>query len=498
MVIGRSPSVFVTVSVVSMLIVSGCSSNSNSGELSSPDLPSAITSQELSWAKCKPDTAVECSSINVPADYSNPAGETFRLRVARLASTGPNPRLMMTDPGGPGIAGVDDLIGSAEYFGNTFGPQYTVVSWDPRGVGASDPALKCLTDEQKTEIRNQVSNPQTTEQVAEAQRLGRLQGQACQDKFPAALPLIGTANTARDMDVIRQLLQAKKVTYVGFSYGTFIGATYASMFGQNLDRAVLDSAMNPALDYVQIRHDQAIGFTDSISRFAADCLAKGSDCPLTDDVASANSQINSVVLALNQKPYIGSDGHVLSGSRALGLIESSMYFPGDGWPRLREVLGPALKGNYAPLAQAAYSPALMVNPADSEYLGVMCIDFQTQRDATQPEQLAPEWNRELPISGGNSAWSLQPCETWPAAPVRTPAPSTAVDAGPILIMNNSHDPATPLPWAQALNEQLAGSSLLVNDAEGHIVTGHNECVMAVVKEFLVDEKQIPARINCAD
>ena len=127
----------------------------------------------------------------------------------------------------------------------------------------------------------------------------------------------------------------------------------------------------------------------------------------------------------------------------------------------------------------------MVNPADSEYLSVVCIDFATNRDPEKPKRLAPVWAMDSPLSGANRAWSLEPCETWPVPPVREPGPVDPIQAGPVLILNTTGDPATPLAWAQSLHGQIKNSTLVVAPAQGHIASSQNACAEDTLTAFLM-------------
>ncbi len=423
----------------------------------------------------------ECATLTVPFDYDHGDGPTFTLPLIRLASTSAQPRLLITNPGGPGIGGVADMRASHEYFA-AFTDLYTVVSFDPRGIAGSTPAITCLDERQRSAIFDQPSVP-VGDAVLHAEVLARGIGVSCQSRFADSLPHVGTGNVARDIDAIRAALGFEKLTYLGFSYGTFVGALYADMFPQRTDRMVLDSVMDPALTYEQVRHGQAVGMQDSITAFVADCLPL-SDCPLAGPPDQALTQILDIVDRLNVAPFRAADGRVLSGARMLALIESSLYFPDSGWPTLREALREAVAGDMAAVTDAAYSDEMMVNPADSAYLAVVCIDFADRRDPAAPQRLAPLWARESPLSGGNRAWSLQPCESWPTAPVRHPGPVRAAGAGPVLILNTTGDPATPLPWAQSLHRQLRGSWLVIAPNQGHIAVSQNACAEDLATKFL--------------
>ncbi len=431
---------------------------------------------------CQDNTAFECATIIVPSDYTRADGHSFSIAVTRLPSTAAHPRLLVTNPGGPGISGVADLHSSLEYF-RALTDIYTVVSFDPRGVTGSEPAITCLDERQRRAIFDQPSVPSTETQTAQARLLAMGIGQSCQQQYGQALAHVGTDNVVRDMDAIRASMGFETLNYLGFSYGTFVGSTYLRTFPDRTDRMALDSVMDPAVDYQQIRHGQAVGMQNSVTAFVDNCLA-ASDCPLSGPKDVALQRIYEIVDTLDGAPYVAADGRRLSGARMLALIESSMYFPESGWPNLRRILRHAVDGDLAAVTDSAYSPDLMVNPADSEYLAVVCTDFQTERDPMAPARLAPGWAAESPLSGANRAWSLQPCETWPAPPNRQPAPVSASGAGNVLLLNTTDDPATPLAWAQALHSQLVGSSLVIAPAQGHIAMSQNACADRWLTRFL--------------
>ena len=441
------------------------------------------------WGPCPttdsvPDPGVECATLAVPYDYNQPDGATFAIAVSRIPSKAEKPQLLMMNPGGPGISGVDDLSSGREYYGK-FSDTYTVVTFDPRGVGASVPAVSCLDDQQKAAIFNQPSVPLSDADRQRRRDLADDIGASCDRQFSSVLSALGTENVVRDMDAIRAAMGFDTMSYLGYSYGTFLGALYTQAFPDRTARVVLDSVMDVTLDYRQVRHDQAVGMQSSVTAFAEDCLRR-SDCPLPGPAATAVQTIIDLIAQLDRQPVVGNAGRELSGSRMLALVESAQYQPISGWPSLRETLTRAVAGDWPAVLDAAYSPDLMVNPADSEYLAVVCIDFAAERDPQAPARLAPEWSTQSPISGGNRAWSLAPCESWPVPAVRKPGPINPQGAGPVLILNTTGDPATPLRWAQSLHEQIEGSSLVIVPGPGHLASSQNTCAEDALMAFLKD------------
>ena len=471
-----------------LALLTGCSS-------APPRTEPAKTDPVISaWGPCSepppaPEARLECATIAVPYDYNRLDGPTFTIPLIRIPATAEKPQLLLMNPGGPGVSGVGDLRSGWEYY-STFSDVYTVVSFDPRGTGGSVPAVSCLDDQQKAAIFDQPSVPLSDADRQRRQDLAASIGDACERQFSTVLSALGTENVARDMDAIRAAMGFEKTSFLGYSYGTFVGALYAQTFPERTSRIALDSVMAPQLDYREVRHAQARGMQASVNAFASDCLRQ-SDCALTGPVDNAVRTITDLIGQLDRQPYVGPDGRQLSGSRMLALVESSQYQPMSGWPSLRAVLAKALAGDWPAVVDAAYSPDLMVNPADSEYLSVVCTDFAVERDPQAPERLAPVWAQESPVSGGNRAWSLAPCESWPVPSVRKPGPVNPKGAGQVLILNTAGDPATPLEWAQSLHDQISGSSLLVAPGPGHLASSQNTCADEALIAFL-KEGTLPA------
>ena len=464
-------------------LVGGCSSAPPRVE------PVKIEPVLSAWNACPapespPEAGLQCATITVPYDYNLPDGPSFVIPLIRIPAKTEKPQLLLMNPGGPGVSGIEDLRSAWDYYAK-FADHYTVVSFDPRGTSGSVPAVSCLDDQQKAAIFDQPSVPLSDEQRLRREELAASVGQACERQYSTVLGALGTENVARDMDAIRAAMGFEKTSFLGYSYGTFVGALYAQLFPERTGRIALDSVMAPQLDYRAVRHDQARGMQASVTGFASDCL-RLPDCPLPGPAEAAVATITGLVAQLDREPFTGADGRRLSGSRMLALVESAQYMPATGWPQLRDVLAKALSGQWQPVLDAAYSPDLMVNPTNTEYLAVVCTDFASERDPQAPERLAPVWAQESPVSGGNRAWSLAPCESWPVPPVRKPGPVNPKGAGPVLILNTAGDPATPLAWAQALHDQISGSALVIAPGPGHLATSQNVCADEALIAFLND------------
>ena len=448
----------------------------------------------LNWQPCDGPRGAECATLAVDGEATG----AWRIPVIRLPATGNRIGVLFANPGGPGISGVAYLQDWGQTL-STLRRSFDIVSFDPPGVGGSVPNTQCLTDAQKTDIRDQPSAPRTRGERATAQRLARLIGKECEARLGTALADVSTLNAAAVMDAVRESLGEDRIAYLGFSYGTLLGAVYADRYPDRTWRMVLDGAMDPSLDYDDVRRDQAVALDLATRRFSRDCV-RHANCPLTGNPTEDLRTLQDLVAALDEEPF-RHHGRELSGLRALNLIQSSMYYPPYGWRVLRKVLAPALEdGNLVPFLRAAYSPDNMVNPADPEYLSVMCEDLATSRDPSAIPALAREWARLAPLNGASRAWSTAPCATWPTRQPELPARLTAAGSGPILVIGTRHDPATPVQWARSLADMLANAGYLEWKGDGHLAYDGERggpCVARAVEELLLQGQPPPRVAYCS-
>ena len=455
-------------------------------------------SQEIDWVAC-PGPAPEdslCGTLAVPRNYDEPDGEEWQIAVAKLPATGGESQgAIVTNPGGPGIPGVEDLLDHPDGWDEQR-QSFDVVSFDPRGVGGSRPAIDCMTDDLRDAIRNQSSSPRNQAAQSKAMATTRRHVDLCETQNGDMLADVGTRDVAGDMDILRAAIGQEKLNYYGFSYGTYLGAIYADLFPENVGRFVLDSVMDPANDYEQLRYGQALAQQRAIEQFIADCLEQD-DCPLTGTADEAEQQLIGVVEALNREPVVADDGRVVSGMRMQNLIDSSMYTPETGWPDLREAIAAFQFGADDLLADAAYGPGQLVNPADSAYLAVMCHDLAVSLDPADIPALADEWSAQAPVTGANRAWSVLPCTEWPVRADQQPEAVTADGSGEILVVGVEGDPSTPVQWARSVAASLENGHLLIWDGEGHIASGRGgPCIDDAIAAFFEDGQLPPDGTVC--
>ncbi|MFD9866879.1 alpha/beta hydrolase [Streptomyces niveus] len=480
------------------LLVSGCTSGDSSSGGTSPEsgAPAALKKyygQKLDWRGCGvPD--FQCATMRAPLDYEKPDGTEIKLAVARKKATGPGKRLgsLQVNPGGPGGSAVDYLQGYAGIgYPAPVRARYDMVAVDPRGVSRSAP-VECLTGKEMdafTQV-DQTPDDQTERDLLAASYKKLAQG--CAKRSAEILPHVSTIEAARDMDILRAALGDKKLSYVGASYGTFLGATYAELFPKRVGRLVLDGAMDPSLPADEMNRDQTAGFETAFSAFAADCV-KQPDCPLgTESAADAAQRMKSFLNTLDTEPIPTGEPRKLGESLATTGVINAMYDE-SGWPGLRDSLTSAMDGDGSGLL--ALADSYYEREGDGSFSNLMyanaavnCLDLPAAFEKPADVDAAvPSFQKASPVFGTALAWAGLNCAHWPTEATGTPHRIAAKGAPPILVVGTTRDPATPYKWAQSLAEQLSSGVLLTYDGDGHTAYGRgSDCVDTAINTYLLE------------
>jgi pimeloyl-ACP methyl ester carboxylesterase len=488
---------------VAGLLVSGCTggsptnaSSSASATVSVPPVPEGLKryyGQELKWRDCGVE-GLQCATMKAPLDYAEPDGGEIDLAVSRKKATGPGKRIgsLLVNPGGPGGSAVDYLQGYAAIgYPAPVRARYDMVAVDPRGVARSEP-VKCLTGPQM-DTYTQVD--QTPDDAAETTGLSSAYerfASACEKRSGTVLPHVSTVETARDMDMLRALLGDEKLHYVGASYGTFLGATYAGLFPGRVGRLVLDGAMDPSLPAVDMNRDQTAGFETAFQSFAADCVKKA-DCPLgTTSTADAATRLKQLFADLDAHPIDTGDSRRLTESLGTTGVIAAMYDE-SAWPQLREALAAAQDGDGSGLLSLAdsyyerqpngtYANLMFANTA------VNCLDLPPAfADAEAVERAVPGFEKASPVFGRAFAWAALNCTHWPTPSTGTPHRIEAKGAAPIVVVGTTRDPATPYKWAESLADQLSSGTLLTYSGDGHTAYGRgSDCIDTAINTYLLE------------
>ncbi|WP_017601723.1 alpha/beta hydrolase [Nocardiopsis lucentensis] len=494
-----------------VLLATGCTFGGADEAGGSPEEAGAtgalaeFTGQELDWDSCESGLeGTECAVFEVPLDYDDPGGERIEIAVKRLSAEGDDViGSLVVNPGGPGGSGFDYVDQAAYTISDDVRERFDVVGFDPRGVGRSTP-LTCLDAVELDEFLGTDVDSEdgdadlaevTEEGMAELEENSREFVEACEANAPDLMLHMGTADVARDMDVLRALLGDDRLTYLGASYGTHIGAQYADQFPDRVRALVLDGAVDPSQDQLDLSVAQATGFETALRAFVEDCLGR-EDCPLggpgdsvDDGIAVLNDFLEDA--AADPLPNALDDREVNRTRAELGVLAA--LYTDAWWPRVREALTDAMDNGEGTalilLADDLYSRS---EPEDYEnstaaLIAVNCSDSPSPRDVEAYARAAAEAEEESPNFGPGLAWGALPCAYWPEEAVAPGGPLDAEGADPIMVVGTTRDSATPYAWAQALAEQLDSGFLVTRDGDGH--TGYrmgDRCVDAMVDEYLID------------
>ena len=443
-------------------------------------------SQQLSWTPCH--SSFQCASLLVPLDYSKPRGRTLHIAVIRQPSSDSHEGLADHQPGGPGASGVTFESEAAAQFAQLT-DHYDLVSFDPRGVGLSDP-IRCVSSSQLDTFINTNPVPATAAEHAQLVAQAKQFADACYQRNGSYLAHIGTIDEARDMDVLRAALGDDKLTYYGASYGTYIGAKYAQLFPTRIRAMVLDGAVNPAEPSQQSNLVQAEGFQTDLDDFLAACVQSGS-CPLGATDTAAHAGLEALKAQITAHPETGANGRVLGPGEFFEGLAAGLYSP-NSWTELWTVLGSAKTGN--PAGVLLIADSLTQRNSDGSYTNLVeantainCVDRPAPKKVATYDANAKAFAKLAPDFGAAIEYGSLPCAFWRVPPVEKLHPVHAAGAPPILVIGTTRDPATPYVWAQALAKQLKSGVLLTYSGDGHTAyLRHDACIDAAVKSYVED------------
>ena len=454
-------------------------------------------SQQPAWVDCGD---AQCAHVEVPLDYSDPQGDTVSLAVTRLPARGTAVGSLFVNPGGPGGSATEYARAADSVVSDAIRDAYDIVGVDPRGVATSDP-VRCLTDAETDQLLTVDGTPDSPEEEQALFDTAALLARECERNAARLLPHVGTVDAARDLDIVRAVLGDSAFNYLGKSYGTLLGATYAELFPETVGRMVLDGVLAPNLDFEQTSHGQAVEFEKVLRDFLRDCLANDG-CPFTGTVDDAYARLAAWLQGLDGKP-LTADGRDLTEAVAAYAILANLYFPHYDYPSLRSALDAAIaQGDPNELfelldARISRGPDghYLDNSTDA-YYAVTCLDRPYAGSDEHVRELAQQWAADSPMFGESLAWGMLSCRGWPASGERI-TDVTAPGANPILLVNATLDPATPHPWAEALHARLAGSRLITWDAVNHTAYGEgSSCVDEGVDAYLLDGTLPQADLTC--
>ena len=482
---------------------------SSTAPSSTTTLPTGPVSP-VAWSGCGND--LQCGSVTVPLDYSRPDGRTIQIAVERRPASDPSERIgsLVINPGGPGTSGIDDMENELSVLTSGLLDRFDIVTFDPRGVersapvecaaGTATPGTPTTTTPVSTTTTVPAPLPDPVPQTAAAQRAAAAQdrayGAACQRYSNGVLPFVGTVDAARDLDRIRAALGDQKLTFIGHSYGTLLGAVYADLYPGHVRAMVLDGAIDPALGTDQMVLDQAQGFESVLDDFFSWC-ASSSSCPWRT-TADPTAALVSLIDRSATDPLPGGGGRRAGPGEFYNALLDDLYAR-SSWPSLGDALAQAAAGNGSALIGLSdtYASGGSTNGGDAN-TAINCLDHPVSRDLSTYPQLAAQAQAMAPVFGPVLAWGLLPCAVWPVRPTRTPGPIAAPGSPPILVTGTTGDPATPYAWAVALAGQLQHGELLTWVGENHVAYFYSPCVRAIDQAYLVAGTLPAPGTRCSD
>ena len=499
----------VFVGIIAALGYQNFSADSNSNGSPAPSPTASILrgdglegyyAQKLEWTEC--NEGFECSTFSVPIDYANPADGALLISAIRKLATGSALGSLILNPGGPGGSGIEYTTYADYVVSETLRENFDIVGFDPRGVGQSTP-VECLSDEQTDEYIALDGSPDNKTEIDQAQAMSELFAQTCATNSPEIFKFLDTVSATRDIDILRALLGDEKLNWLGKSYGTFLGATYADLFPDRVGRMLLDGAINPSLSNEELSYGQALGFELALQRFVDDCATRG-DCPLSASGKTGVSEITELLIDLDSNPVTLDDGRQFTQAMGTIGIVGSLYDKVNGWPELRTNLGNAFDNDFSGLAAnvdfytGRQSDGSYKDNSNDAIAAVNCLDRPDRATKDQTVALAREWKKVAPNFGEYLAWSNLSCTYWQSPATGLPKVITAPGTPTILVVGTVNDPATPYQWAQALASQLSSGVLLTLDGDGHTAYYQgSECIDKVVDNFYLTG-EAEADIICTD
>jgi pimeloyl-ACP methyl ester carboxylesterase len=482
--------------------------------------------QQLQWGDCESyattaddqqayrTPGISCARLTLPMDYAKPDGQTITIGVLRKPATGQSQGSVLFNPGGPGASGMSIVATIAEYdVDPTLNASFDLVGFDPRGVGASEPAIACQTDEQRDADRAKnwpgllpTSPPR---EVRAANDASTAFAAACVRTISqrgvdgkAFLAQVGTTNVAKDMDVLRAVLGDRRLTYVGWSYGTSIGTQYAEQFPHNVRAMILDGAINPAIDSATDNLDQTRAFQQAFDAFAAWCAPR-QGCPWTS-ADRADRRFQQLAQPLMTTPMPLPDGRAMSFLDAVTGVSDALYSD-SAWPTLLTALHHLTQGDGAALMSLAddYNG----RDASGHYSGLLeaftairCMDTNRVTDADTVTRLNRELLKVAPFedNGQPAAAVFDTCAFWPVPPTMTPHTPDPKGLAKVLVISTTGDPATPYQDGVDLAKDLGGALLTVKGTRhtAFMLSGIT-CADRIGNDYLINLTVPPDGASCS-
>jgi len=486
----RSQSRFSLIALVGLLSLSACGSSSTSSNSAGKPIETStdFVVNPIEWKPCdgSTNTEVECGNIEVPFDYADPEQGSFVLYVKKHNAASPTDRIgsMMVNPGGPGFGGSSLADDAQYYFSQDLIDRFDIIAWDPRGTGESTPAVDCV--DTFDEYFGLDSPPETPEEKQALIDASQAFNDKCTENSGTILPYISTQASAQDINSLRLALGEEKVSFFGFSYGSELGTTWATMFPETVRAIVVDGAVDPTATSIQEGMNQAKGFEGQLSTFLKQCSER-TTCEFHNG-GKAEEAFDQLVLDIDATPLEVSKNRTPVTQGVLFTAVAQAMYSDYYWPQLSEALSAAQKGDgngilqlyddyYQRKGDGTYGNEL------EAFLAISCLDDPGASSVEDVDSHIEEFIAAAPRLGGNFAYGYS-CALWPVkqAPKVT---ITGKGAGPIVVVGTTGDAATPLDSTRKMAKGLEQGILIVVNANQHTGYGANSCVVKAVDDYLI-------------
>jgi pimeloyl-ACP methyl ester carboxylesterase len=491
------------IALVSLLSLAACGGTSSSIDTTTNplDTTTEFVVNPIDWKACDGSTSteVECGSIEVPFDYTDPEQGSFVLFVKKHNAASPADRIgsMMVNPGGPGFGGSSLADDAQYYFSQDLVDHFDIIAWDPRGTGESTPAVNCV--DTFDEYFGLDSPPETPEEKQALIDASQAFNDKCAENSGTILPYISTMASAQDINSLRLALGEEKVSFFGFSYGSELGTTWATMFPETVRAIVVDGAVDPNASSIQEGMNQAKGFEGQLATFLKQCSEK-TTCAFHNG-GKAEAAFDQLVLDIDVTPLeVSKDRTPVTQGVLFTAVAQAMYSD-YYWPQLSEALSEAQSGDGKGILQLyddyyqRKDDGTYGNELEA-FLAISCLDDPGATSTEEVDLHIEDFIAAAPRLGGNFAYGYS-CALWPveqAAKVSI----TGKDAGPIVVVGTTGDAATPLESTRKMAQGLEQGILIVVDANQHTGYGANSCVVKAVDDYLIKLKVPANETTCTD
>jgi len=468
-----------TAAVAAALTISACSGST------------ADSASTLAWRSCPSEgPSTQCTSLQVPVNYADPGGRKITLALSEVPATAPADKqqgVLLVNPGGPGGSGLSLASFVASNLDPTVASEYDIVGFDTRGVGSSVPALHCDPSFFSGDRPDYIPSSAAEEQVNEER--AKSYAEDCEQKYGWLLPYMTTENIARDMDSMRAALGVSQISYFAYSYGTYIGQVYATLFPHRVRRMVLDSTVDPEGAWWTDNIDQDYAFQARQNAFYAWIAQYDSVYQLGSTAAQVSASYYAARAKLKANPISGPSGGPLIGPDELDDTFLIGGYDNSYWPGLASALSSYLRQGSTSQLLAQYQSEGAQNENEfAVYNAVECADVNWPRSWAQWDSATRQVYATAPFEAWDNAWYNAACAFWPVKGPSTPLQIKGAGLPPILMLQGTLDPATPYAGAQVAHRLLPSARMVVVEGDGNhgqsLADPPNNCVNGYLNRYL--------------